>query len=130
MAETWAANESNRGEKMLFKLIGCQVLTREIERLIARFTRSIAVGMMTMGLHDQEKPMGSHLQLRIGAEANVTVVPSTGRADCTCLNLHAEGGNPDRFANELHKFANQSEDRSEAPAHNLCSLEIWGGVCP
>lgn len=50
---------------MRFKLIACQVLTREIELVVARSPHSVEVEMLTMGLHDLGAGMRSHLQDRI-----------------------------------------------------------------
>jgi Protein of unknown function (DUF1638) len=52
---------------MRFKMIGCQVLTREIGHVIARSTHSIAAEILPMGLHDLGASMRPHLQDRIDA---------------------------------------------------------------
>ncbi|MGA8728073.1 MAG: DUF1638 domain-containing protein [Terracidiphilus sp.] len=52
---------------MRFKLISCQVLTREISYLLARSPHSIAPEILTMGLHDLGASMRPFLQERIDA---------------------------------------------------------------
>jgi hypothetical protein len=52
---------------MRLKLIVCQVLSREIEVAIARSPHSIAMDVLTMGLHDLGAAMRPHLQERIDA---------------------------------------------------------------
>jgi hypothetical protein len=52
---------------MRLKLIGCQVLTRELELVATRSPHSLDVEVLTMGLHDLGAGMRSHLQERIDA---------------------------------------------------------------
>lgn len=52
---------------MRLKLIGCRVLTRELEVVAARSPHSLEVEILTMGLHDLGAGMRSHLQERIDA---------------------------------------------------------------
>src|ERR1017187_5097247 len=52
---------------MRLKLIACQVLTREMNRVLPRSSHSIEVEMLTMGLHDLGASMLPHLQERIDA---------------------------------------------------------------
>jgi hypothetical protein len=52
---------------MHFKLISCEVLTREMENVVARSPHSIASEMLPMGLHDLGASMRPHLQERIDA---------------------------------------------------------------
>jgi len=52
---------------MRLKLIGCQVLTRELELVVTRSPHSLDVEILTMGLHDLGVGMRSHLQERIDA---------------------------------------------------------------
>jgi len=50
---------------MRFKVIFCQVFTREMESVISRSPHSIEVENVPMGLHDLGMEMHSHLQERI-----------------------------------------------------------------
>jgi len=50
---------------MRLKLIGCQVLTRELELVAARSPHSIEAEIVPMGLHDLGVAMRPHLQERI-----------------------------------------------------------------
>ncbi len=52
---------------MRFKLIGCQVLTREMGSVISRSPHSIEVEILPMGLHDLGVLMRPHLQEKIDA---------------------------------------------------------------
>jgi len=52
---------------MRLRLIQCQVLTREISRVVARSPHSIAAETLPMGLHDLGASMRPHLQERIDA---------------------------------------------------------------
>jgi hypothetical protein len=52
---------------MRLKLIGCQVLTRELNDVVARSPHSVSVELLTMGLHDLGASMRPHLQQRIDA---------------------------------------------------------------
>jgi hypothetical protein len=48
-----------------FKVISCQILTREMNQVLAASPHSIDVEFLTMGLHDLGASMSSHLQKRI-----------------------------------------------------------------
>ena len=50
---------------MRLRLIHCQVLTREMSRVVSRSPHSIAVETLTMGLHDLGASMRPYLQERI-----------------------------------------------------------------
>lgn len=50
---------------MHFRLISCQVLTREMNQVLAASLHSIDVEFLTMGLHDLGASMCPHLQQRI-----------------------------------------------------------------
>src|SRR5579864_4146819 len=52
---------------MRLKLIGCQVLTRELEVVATRSPHSLEIEILTMGLHDLGAGMRSHLQERVDA---------------------------------------------------------------
>jgi hypothetical protein len=52
---------------MRFKLISCQVLTREMDHVLPGSSHSIEVEMLTMGLHDLGASMRPRLQERIDA---------------------------------------------------------------
>lgn len=52
---------------MRLKVIACQVLTRELEAVVARSEHSVDLELLTMGLHDLGAGMSSHLQQRIDA---------------------------------------------------------------
>lgn len=52
---------------MRLKLIGCQVLTRELQVVAPRSPHSVELEVLTMGLHDLGAGMRSHLQQRIDA---------------------------------------------------------------
>jgi len=52
---------------MRFKLICCQVLTREIECVLSQTPHTIDVEILTMGLHDLGAQMRSYLQKQIDA---------------------------------------------------------------
>jgi hypothetical protein len=55
---------------MRFKLISCEVLTREMQHVVARSPHSIEWEMLPMGLHDLGASMRPHLQERIDAADN------------------------------------------------------------
>jgi hypothetical protein len=59
--------ESVAGDAMRMKLIGCQVLTREIDCVVARSPHSIDAEILPMGLHDLGASMRPRLQERIDA---------------------------------------------------------------
>jgi hypothetical protein len=48
-----------------FKVISCQILTREMNQVLTASPQSIDVEFLTMGLHDLGASMSSHLQKRI-----------------------------------------------------------------
>jgi hypothetical protein len=50
---------------MRFKLISCQILTREMNKVLAPSAHSIDVEFLTMGLHDLGASMRPYLQQRI-----------------------------------------------------------------
>jgi hypothetical protein len=50
---------------MRFRLIACQVLTREVNLVVSRSPHSIDIEILTMGLHDLGASMAPHLQARI-----------------------------------------------------------------
>lgn len=52
---------------MRFKVISCQVLTREMNQVISRSPHSIELEILPMGLHDLGAAMRQHLQKRIDA---------------------------------------------------------------
>ena len=52
---------------MRLKLIGCQVLTREMNSVLSRSPHAIELETLTMGLHDLGASMLPHLQERIDA---------------------------------------------------------------
>lgn len=52
---------------MRFRVIGCEVFTREIDHVLSRSPHSIDVEILTMGLHDLGVSMRPHLQERIDA---------------------------------------------------------------
>ncbi len=52
---------------MRFRLISCEVFTRELEHVAARSTHAIDAEMLPMGLHDLGVSMRPHLQERIDA---------------------------------------------------------------
>jgi hypothetical protein len=56
---------------MRLKLIGCQVLTRELELVVGRSIHSIDAEILPMGLHDLGVSMRPHLQERIDAADNL-----------------------------------------------------------
>lgn len=60
-------SESIPGEVMRLKLIGCQVLTRELKYLLPRSPHSVEFEILTMGLHDLGASMRPQLQERIDA---------------------------------------------------------------
>lgn len=53
------------GVAMRFRLIACQVMTREVNLVLSRSPHSIDVELLTMGLHDLGASMREHLQERI-----------------------------------------------------------------
>jgi len=52
---------------MRFKLISCQVLTRELESVLSRSPHRVEPEILTMGLHDLGAQMRSYLQKKIDA---------------------------------------------------------------
>lgn len=56
---------------MRLKLIGCQVLTREMNNVLSRTPHTIELETLTMGLHDLGASMRPHLQERIDAADSV-----------------------------------------------------------
>lgn len=52
---------------MRFKLIGCQVFTREVNQVLALSPHAIEIELLTMGLHDLGALMRPHLQQHIDA---------------------------------------------------------------
>jgi hypothetical protein len=52
---------------MHLKLIHCQILTREIEHIVAGSAHAVDLEPLTMGLHDLGAGMSAHLQERIDA---------------------------------------------------------------